>query len=331
MLVGGIEIHPLEEKHLADAAALACSRYRALRERVPLMPTRFQDPDTILPMLRDLSGQAPGVVAVRGGRIAGFLIAYLLPNFRGKQSVYAPEWANGADMDSSRRIYEALYAALSAQWVKAGYCTHLLSIMSHDEDGLEGWRWLGFGLLAADGVRDLEPVPGGGAGVDLRRAGPDDSHSVKTLLEALRRHMAAAPTYLYQEDAIGAQDSEIWLADPVHAIWLAYQGKDTVACMVQAPANSRASVLINDQGTTSIVAAYTKETARGTGIASALLDRVLSWGREQGYQRCAVDWEPMNVLATRFWMRHFQPVSYALVRHVDERLAPTAGLLEEMK
>ncbi len=326
MVGGRIEIVPLEEKHLAGAAALACARYRALRERVPLMPPRFQDPDTILPMLRDLSGQAPGVVAMSGGRIAGFLIAYQLPNFRGKRCAYTPEWANGADMDSSRRIYEALYATLSAQWVKAGYCTHLLSIMAHDEDGLEGWRWLGFGMLAADGARDLEPVPGGGASVDLRRADPEDSHQVKTLLEALRRHMAAAPTFLYQEDAVGAQEGEEWLADPAHAIWLACQGKDAVACMVQGPANSRASDLINDTGTTSIVAAYTQETARSEGIASALLDRILSWAREEGYQRCAVDWEPMNVLATRFWTSHFQPVSYALVRHVDERLAPTGGL-----
>ncbi len=323
MVGGGIEIHPLEEKHLADAAALACARYRALCDRVPLMPSRFGDPDTILPMLRDLSGQAPGVVAVRGGRITGFLIAYLLPNFRGKRSVYAPEWANGAEMGDSRRIYEALYTTLSAQWVKAGYCTHLLSIMAHDQGGLEGWRWLGFGLLAADGVRDLEPVPGGGADVDLRRAGPDDRQEMKTLLDALRRHMAAAPTFLHQEDAVGAQDGEDWLEDPAHAIWLAYRGRDAVACMVQGPANSRASDLVDDKGTTSIVAAYTHESARSTGIASSLLDRVLSWAREQGYQRCAVDWEPMNVLATRFWMSHFQPVSYALVRHVDERLAPT--------
>jgi hypothetical protein len=53
----------------------------------------------------------------------------------------------------------------------------------------------------------------------------------------------------------------------------------------------------------------------------ALLNQVLSWAHGEGYERCAVDWEPMNVLATRFWTRHFQPVSYALVRHIDERFA----------
>ena len=316
-----IEILPLEEKHLADTAALACARYRALRERQPLMPSRFQDPDTILPLLRDLAGRVPGVVAVRGGRIAGFLVAYQLPDFRGKRSVYAPEWANGAEMDDSRRIYEALYAGLSARWVAARYCTHLLSIVANDEDGIEGWRWLGFGLLGADGVRDLRPVSGGAVGGDLRRAGPDDIQQVTALFGALRRHMAAAPTFLHQGDADGSEEDEKWLADPAHAMWLAYEGTEAVACMGQGPANPQASELINDKGTTSIICAYTRGTRRGKGIATALLNQVLSWARGEGYERCAVDWEPMNVLATRFWTRHFQPVSYALVRHVDERFA----------
>jgi hypothetical protein len=34
-----------------------------------------------------------------------------------------------------------------------------------------------------------------------------------------------------------------------------------------------------------------------------------------------VDFEPMNVVAARFWLRHFQPVSCAVMRHVDERIA----------
>jgi GNAT superfamily N-acetyltransferase len=318
-----IEILPLEEKHLADAAALVCARYRALREQLPVMPSRYEDPDAILPRLLDLAGRAPGVVAIRRGKLCGFLVAYQFPDFRGKPGTYAPEWANGAEMADSRRIYEALYTGLSAQWVGAGYCTHLLSMMASDAEGIEGWRWLGFGLLAADGVRNLQPVAEPTTGVELRRAGLGDLQQVTTLMGELRQYMAEPPTFLHQEDAIGAEEDKEWLADPAHAIWLAYQGMDAVACMVQGPASPRASTLIDDRGTTSIVGAYTRETARNTGIATALLNQVLTWGRGEGYERCAVDWEPMNVLATRFWTRHFQPLSYALIRHVDERLAGT--------
>jgi hypothetical protein len=51
------------------------------------------------------------------------------------------------------------------------------------------------------------------------------------------------------------------------------------------------------------------------------LNRSLEWARSEGYERCAVDFEPMNVLAARFWLRYFSPVCYSLVRHVDERIA----------
>jgi len=61
---------------------------------------------------------------------------------------------------------------------------------------------------------------------------------------------------------------------------------------------------------------YTRDV-RGQGIGAALLNRVVQWANEQGYVRCAVDFEPTNVLAARFWMRHFRPVSYALVRYIQ--------------
>jgi GNAT superfamily N-acetyltransferase len=55
-------------------------------------------------------------------------------------------------------------------------------------------------------------------------------------------------------------------------------------------------------------------------VATALLDRALTWAREAGYVRCAVDFEAMNVVAARFWLRHFRPVCHTLARHLDERI-----------
>jgi GNAT superfamily N-acetyltransferase len=67
--------------------------------------------------------------------------------------------------------------------------------------------------------------------------------------------------------------------------------------------------------------AFTKASARSKGVATALLNRSLEWARSQGYERCAVDFETMNFLASRFWLKWFEPVCYSLVRCVDERLA----------
>lgn len=67
----------------------------------------------------------------------------------------------------------------------------------------------------------------------------------------------------------------------------------------------------------SITGAYTLESARGGGIARALLNAGLAWARGRGYTRCAVDFEAMNVLGAGFWLHHFSTVAISVHRHVN--------------
>ena len=316
-----IEIVPLGEEHLENAAALASSRYERLCERVPSLPPRYAEVSTLLPLLRDAVGAGPGVAAIHGGRLVGFLSAWLLPSFRGKRSVFSPEWANAAELGNSRRIYEEMYAHLAALWVADGYSTHLISMLANDHDGIDGWHWLGFGMIAADAARDLRPVQGCDPDVDTRRACLADLEQVMALEEALWQHHAASPTFLVATRQRDRSYYEEWLQNPAKALWLAHHDTEAVAYIKLGPANDDASTIIRDEKTTSITGAFTKERVRGRGIAMALLDRSLEWARAAGYERCAVDFEPMNSLATRFWLRHFEPVCYTLIRHVDDPLA----------
>jgi GNAT superfamily N-acetyltransferase len=322
-MTASLHIVPLEDKHLEDAAALVCARYRALRQHAPLMPARYEAVAAILPLLHNLPGRAPGVAAIRGSRLVGFLGAFVLPRFQGQRSAYSPEWGNAADpaanAGDSRRIYEEMYTQVAARWVAAGCPTHLVGSMAHERDTLETWHWLGFGLCAADAVRDLTPVRGAAADVEIRRARLEDAKTMAALDLALHRHIAAAPTFLFdEEEGEELACHQKWLADPANALWLAYDGAEPVACMGQGPASPEACDLIADEGTTSIVTAFTQPRVRGQGIAVALLNRVLAWGQAEGYERCAVDFEPMNTLAARFWTRCFQLVCLYQMRYVGE-------------
>jgi len=64
--------------------------------------------------------------------------------------------------------------------------------------------------------------------------------------------------------------------------------------------------------------ACTAPDFRGKGVGTALLNHCLAWARERGYTNCAVDFEPMNAEGSRFWLRHFRPVCYSVMRAVDE-------------
>ena len=316
-----LEIVPLRDGHLEDAAALVTARYRALREDVPSLPSRYEDVTSILPLLRDLAGQAPGVAAIRGSQLAGFLLGQVIPSFRGGRSVYSAEWANGAEAQDSREIYREMYARLSARWVANGCFTHLVTVLAHDRRGIEGWHWLSFGLTGVDAMRDLSPVQGDSAPVEICRAGLEDIEQAMALSEPLQRYLATAPIFLAFVERDAKESHEKWLANSANALWLAYHGGEAVACMGLEPSNPRACYVIRDEKTISITSAFTKERERNRGIGTALLNRSLDWARSAGHERCAVDFEPQNIPGARFWLRHFQPICYSLIRHVDERVA----------
>jgi GNAT superfamily N-acetyltransferase len=102
---------------------------------------------------------------------------------------------------------------------------------------------------------------------------------------------------------------------------VAWVNEEPVAFMRVGPANEDVCKIIYDEKTTSIYGAFTKETKRGIEIGTAILEKVIESARNRDYERCAVDFEPMNLLGTRFWLRHdFKPVCFSLLRYIDERV-----------
>jgi len=316
-----LEIIPLQDKHLDDAAALVAARFRALRRQVAPLPIRYQDPGEIRPLLGDLAAKAPGVAAFRGDRLVGFLLGMRPFNWRGRRSVYSPEWAHAADPADSRNLYQQMYAHLSARWVANGCFTHLVTLMADDRSAVDGWHWLGFGMCGVDAMRDLSPLPANPSPVEVRRAGPEDTEAVVALGEGLDRYMAGAPIFMAFVSRQTQRPFMDWLADPAGATWLAYQSGRPAALMGVGPAGDDRCLIVQDPGTAGVEPAFTAERARRGGLASALLERSIAWAREAGYERLAVDFEPENLLGSRFWLSNFQPVCYSLARVVDERVA----------
>jgi GNAT superfamily N-acetyltransferase len=315
------QVIALTEGDLQDAARLVCERYRHLREGEPLLPDRYAEVETILPLLQDLwNASGVGVAAIRHGQLAGFLTGWQMTSFRGKRSTYSPEWANGAFLGDSARIYQAMYSQLATRWLAEGYIAHYISLFPNDVDALKAWHWLGFGMLAADALRGLEPIETPETGLQIRRAGLEDIEAVMELHGALRDYSLSSPIFLLTEKRDRSY-FEAWLQDPAKVVWLASREGDPVAMMRLGPADDDVCAIVQDEKTTSIYAAYTQDGHRGTGIGTELLNRALQWAREQNYGRCAVSFEPMNPLGERFWLKHFEPVCLSLLRQVDERLA----------
>ena len=311
-----IKVDQLREKHLEDVALLVSSRYKALREKLPILPAACENVDSLASLLRGLTEKPDGIVALSSGRLVGFLAGLEIPEFFGKRAMYSPDWANGAVFGDNQRVYEDMYAHLSRRWVDEGCLIHAVSILSHDQQGNEAWKWLGFGLSAVDGVRGLKPIPRGDDGVMVRQAGMEEVEIVTALERALKHHLSEAPTFWIHD----MEDYGEWMKEAGNVVWMAYQGGEAVGFMSLEPGENCECTFLREKKTVNIAGSFTLEGERGRGIATSILNRALQWAQEEEYERCAVDFEAMNVLASRFWMRWFEPVSYSWIRWIDEKL-----------
>jgi GNAT superfamily N-acetyltransferase len=273
-----------------------------------------------LPLLRNiLNASGIGVATFQGDRLVGFLTGWKMPSFRGKRSIYSPEWANAADLEDSAHIYEEMYSHLAAAWVADKYVAHYISLFPNDVAALRAWHWMGFGMISVDAIRGLDPIQDHDANVKIRRAGLQDIDQVMELHEDLRKYMKGSPIFLITEKR-DLNYLEEWLRNPDKIVWLAYWRGEPVAFMRLGPADNDVCTIIVDEKTTSIYAAFTKEKAREEGIATAILNHALKSAQDSGYQRCAVSFEPMNLLGTHFWLKYFKPVCYSVVRYIDDRV-----------
>lgn len=285
-----------------------------------MLPARYTEVSEILPLLRNISTTTDhGVVAIRGGRLVGFLTGWRMPSFRGERSTFSPEWANAAEQGDSKYIYEEMYSHLAAVWVADKYISHYISLFPNDVNALRAWHWMGFGMISVDAIRGLDSIQGYDADVNIRRAKLQDLEQVMELHAALWQYAKGTPIFLLSEKKDRSYYDE-WLRNPDKVVWLAYWNEEPVAFMRLGPADDNVCTIIYDEKTTSIYGAFTKEKVRGKGIATALLDQALKSARASGYERCAVSFEPMNLQGTRFWYRSFRSVCFSLFRHIDHRL-----------
>lgn len=310
------EIVPLENSHAEAAARLVAERYRAERDVLPLLPERYVRADAVLPKVLGLIDGASGVAATRAGELRGFLVGMAI-TWRGRPSVYVPEYGHGCEQGDAHGLYRRMYGELSRGWVADGRREHLLTAFAHDRPALDACGSLGYGGVGTDALRDLNPAAGA-ADVDIRRATGDDACQVEPMENAVREHLAAAPSFLPRDPGQGPYLGAEWLSDPKRALWLAFQDGAPCGFLCMDPDGGQV-LPTSGEATVAITGAFTTPETRGAGVATALLNRGLAWAASEGYVLCSVDFETANIPGAAFWLgRGFHPVTQAMFRHVHD-------------
>ena len=200
-----LELRPFSDDFVGPAGTLLAARQRAQRRTEPLLPERYEDPAAAQEEVAALwrSDGVSGAVALRNGRVVGYLVGAPRPN---------PIWGDHVWVELAGHAVDApedvrdLYGTAAGRWVDEGRVRHYVMAPAHDAALLRAWSRVGFGQQHAHGVRE---VPESEWPVGVRRAEERDVDALVALTPALRDHQAHSPVFadgLPTEDPAGLRD-----------------------------------------------------------------------------------------------------------------------------
>jgi len=309
-----VEVVTFTPDLIPAAAQMFAASAAAQRQAVPAFSPDWEDPARTEAALRRLLEHGSALAALEDGHLAGYLGWFHVNGFRhtARRAAYCPAWAHVAPAG----LYRQLYSAASGLWAAAGCDTHAITLLAQADAAREVWFWQGFGLLVVDGVRPLAPLAKlPRTRLTIRRATLADAGCLAELDAEHVLYYTRPPIQMPLPQSEDAAAFEAFLSDPANSIWLAEDEQGRLAGFMRFDGRDYGGAdVASAEQSLYISGAYLKPEHRGSGAGAAMLDAGLRHGMALGYARCGVDFESFNPDAAVFWMKHFQPVCYSLLR-----------------
>ena len=314
-----LEIRPFSDDFLAAAGELLAARHRAHRKAEPLLPQQYEDPEDAraeVEALLALDGTS-GTVALRGGRIVGYLLGV-----RKSESWGANVWVEvaGHAVQEPEDLRD-LYAAASRAWVdEDDRPRHYAVVPATDQALVEAWFRVGFGQQHAHGI---QAVPEGRWPDGVRLATAADVDALLDLDPLISDHQAQAPVFArgllkQSREELRAELLEDLAKEEIGDFVAERDGRIVGAFqVVPVQLSSMHTSLARPPGAVLLSWAATDPDVRGTGAGVALTEAAFAWAHGRGHEVMVTDWRVTNLLSSRFWpARGFRSTFLRLYRHI---------------
>jgi GNAT superfamily N-acetyltransferase len=308
-------IHP---RFVPEAVRLLEARHEEERRATPTIPPFAEYPE-LSSRVDALFALGLGIAATRAGRLVGFLAGYPVAEFFGRDNgVYCPLFGQGLDPGEGSETFDSMYREAAARWVSDGRFTHAITLFAHDRPKIDGLFWLGFGLRCVDAIKACEEIRASASGLDIVRSDPSLFAKAEGLHESNRRYYRRSPMFMPTAEVDEVAEQAQWLGTEGNAEWLALRDGKPVGMLRLAREGE--TYISGHRDMRNIKDTYVLEEERGRGVGALLLGAAERHLLAEGLPLCGVDFESLNPSATAFWLRHFAPYTFSVVRRVDERI-----------
>ncbi|MCM1991719.1 GNAT family N-acetyltransferase [Oceanirhabdus seepicola] len=316
-----IRIEALEERHLDNITDLFIENYKEMRIKSSIVPAKYTEKENVIGLLKHIIEKGYGIVAIIEESIVGFISCFEFSKFKSSnKGTFIPEWGHAAIKENRQEIYQMMYESISLKWQEEGCVSSCITCLEHDREVIDGLFMNGYGMLVIDAVREPRCIENCSVNAIIRQATHKDIKEIEYLIKEHKEYMAKAPICLNINGGETSGNIKDWLVDDEITLWVAEYHGEIVGIMKTVINGDNACTIVQDMMTVSIHIAHITDKARGLGIGKHLLNKVNEWTITNGYERISVDFESMNMSARRFWLKHFEPVCYSLIRYFDDRV-----------
>ncbi len=270
------------------------------------------DPEELVATLSAVAHDA--WVAEDDGRVIGHLVGTLLASDTyGHGAWVGPDAVSFRDTDG----LAGLYAHAGRDWIDAGAREHYAWVLDRAERTAP-WMDLGFARMHQRGVlalteREPRALP---EGYRARLGTIADLEWALDLGAEIDRVQAEGPSFSLEIGGDERAELTEALEDPEVRYFLAeHDGHPVAQCITFALPARRGSF----DATLHLSAVAVRETHRGRGVGTALIDVALERARHHGFTYVETNWRVTNRGAARFWTGYgFEPTYVRLHRTVGE-------------
>ena len=314
-----IKIVDFNKSHIAEARQIIYAGYNEAKGNIKSLPQIDMFPD-FSEELEDLANNVGVVMLDDAGKMMGFL-CYDKPwddAFGSSvKGTFAPIHAHGAIPENREMVYKRLYQATAEKWVANGVAYHAISFYAHDKQLADTFFSLGFGLRCIDAVRPIANFDYvGSEGISYAEIPKFDEVKIRAMRKSLSTHLAESPFFYRSSD----EDARQWLnrAETRDSrVFIASFDAKPVA-FIEAMDDGENFISDGVNGMQNICGAFCLIEHRGKGVMQGLLNYVITSLKANGYTALGVDFESINLSASNFWLKYFEPYAYSVVRRIDE-------------
>jgi GNAT superfamily N-acetyltransferase len=313
------KIVPFTQEYLDPAVALFQQVYRNERLHSPCLPSRALDDPAWIRSALEAKLANPGMAVFEEDRLLAYMLTGDLFDWKGQRAVFLPEYAHASTAEEKPGLYQVMYQSLAQGWVDQGRHMHLVGYFAHDDLLKETLYQLGFGALVTERLRDTALLE------DCREMPVTTLQDPGELVDLHMEHVRyypQSPIFISRltdrPSALADLQSHLQNGD---VIFVAYDRDEPGAYMIVGEsALGSEGFLLQQTKTAQVKSAYARPEMRGKGVGAALLQHVLRWARQQGYERIFVEHETANLSGGKFWSKHFTAYLTFAMRYVDNSL-----------